>query len=106
MLGECASRQHVTEAEFLSKYSFNSSSNKGDLFSNMFPDSDIAREFTCGKTKCSYIVKFGITPYFLDCSSVFKILLILSHGQAQVERGFSVIKFDCTTFNKRSHDIS
>ena len=38
-------------------------SNKSDLFCKMFPDSKIAENFSCGKTKCTYIVCFGLTPY-------------------------------------------
>ena len=30
----------------------------------MFPDSNIAKNFACGKTKCSYIVTYGLAPYF------------------------------------------
>ena len=48
----------------LSGYSFNSCQNKNDLFCNMFPDSNIAKNFACGKTKCSYIVTYGLAPYF------------------------------------------
>ena len=33
------------------KYSLNSFSNSGDLFSVMFHDSDIAKRFQCGRTK-------------------------------------------------------
>lgn len=32
----------------------------------MFPDSDIAENFTCGENKISYIVTFGISPYLKD----------------------------------------
>ena len=32
----------------------------------MFPDSKIAQDFACGKTKCTYIVKHGLVPYFTD----------------------------------------
>ena len=48
----------------LSHYSFNSVCNKSELFCRMFSDSKIAEKFSCGKTKCSYIVCFGIAPYF------------------------------------------
>ena len=48
------------------KYSFNSSSNKSDLYTTMFPDSEIAKNFSCGKTKCGFIVKFEIAPYFIE----------------------------------------
>ena len=50
----------------MSKYSSNSSSNKSDLFSKMFSDSNITKDFTCGKRKCSYIVKFWLLHYFLE----------------------------------------
>ena len=40
----------------LSVYLFNSCQNKNDLFCKMFPGSNIAKNFPCGKTKCSYIV--------------------------------------------------
>ena len=32
----------------------------------MFPDSEIAKNFSCGKTKCGFIVKFEIAPYFIE----------------------------------------
>lgn len=63
----------VTDAEILwvldvilSKYSLNSCSNKNELFATMFKDSKIAQSFKCGSTKCSYIINFGLAPYFLS----------------------------------------
>ena len=47
-----------------SKYSINTSSNFGDLFSVIFPDSDIAKQFQCGRTKAGFIAHFGLAPYF------------------------------------------
>ena len=32
----------------------------------MFPNSGIANNFSCGKTKFWFIVKFGIAPYFVE----------------------------------------
>ena len=32
----------------------------------MFKDSEIAKRFTCGSTKCSCVINFGIAPYFRD----------------------------------------
>ena len=52
----------------MTKYSYNRSSNKSDLLSKMFSSSNIAKYFACGKTKCSYIVKFRLSPYFLNAS--------------------------------------
>ena len=48
----------------LSNYSFKSVSNKSVIFCKMFPDSEIAENFFCGKTKCSYVVCFYLAPYF------------------------------------------
>ena len=36
------------------------------MFKRMFPDSDIAKQFQCGETKCCYLTTFGIAPHFLD----------------------------------------
>ena len=62
---------HVTHGEIswavdvvLSYYSFNSSSNKSDLFCRIFPDISMAENFPCGKTKCCYLVSFSVAPYF------------------------------------------
>ena len=69
----CINKELVAEAEIIwaldgvkSKYSFNSGSKKSDLFTTMFPDSGIAKNLSCGKTKCRFIVKFGIAPYFVE----------------------------------------
>ncbi|KAK1886444.1 Zinc finger MYM-type protein 1 [Dissostichus eleginoides] len=32
----------------------------------MFPDSEIAKKFACGKDKTGYIVRFGLAPYFKE----------------------------------------
>ena len=32
----------------------------------MFPDSIIAQHMSCGPTKLSYLISFGIAPYFMD----------------------------------------
>ena len=38
------------------------------VFSPMFPDSAIARNFKCGETKSRYLATFGIAPYFSEAS--------------------------------------
>ena len=55
-LTRCISRDDVLNAEVLwaiktvmSYYSMNSSSNTGELFKMMFPDSQIAQKFSCGR---------------------------------------------------------
>ena len=44
----------------------NSSSNSGDLFSVMFPDSDIAKRFQCGRSKAGYFAHFGLPSDFYE----------------------------------------
>ena len=48
----------------MSSYSYNSCSSKTELFSAMFSDSNIAEQFSMGKTKCAYYITHGIAPYF------------------------------------------
>ena len=45
-------------------FSHNSSRYTSPIFSTMFPDSEIAKQFTCGRSKLSYITSFGLAPYF------------------------------------------
>ena len=45
-------------------YSFNSCNDISATFRAMFPDSGIAKTFTCGATKCAYLSCFGLAPYF------------------------------------------
>ncbi|CAM4639158.1 unnamed protein product [Leuciscus chuanchicus] len=45
-------------------HSYNSNEGIGELFENMFTDSDIAKSFACGKDKTAYILGFGIAPHF------------------------------------------
>ena len=46
----------------MSHFSYNSA----DVFKAMFPDSIIAQHMSCGPTKLSYLISFGIAPYFMD----------------------------------------
>ena len=48
----------------VSHNSFNSNKSVSLLFAEMFPDSNIAQKFTCGSSKMSYLVTFGLAPYF------------------------------------------
>ena len=43
--------------------SYNSSKHTSPLFSLMFPDSNIAKQFSCGPSKCSYLTTSGLAPY-------------------------------------------
>ena len=48
------------------KYSHRSCAIKSSLFAEMFKDSKIAQIFTVGKTKCSYVICYGIATYCKD----------------------------------------
>ena len=74
----------------------------------MFPDSNIAKNFACGQTKCSYIVTCGLVPYFksllndtlssLDCLvAMFEESYnkISKRGQVDVHVRFSDIESNC-----------
>ena len=60
-----------------SHFSFNSCSDINDIFKLMFSDSDISSQFSCGKTKCSYICCFNIAPYIKQ--NVKELLVTQSH---------------------------
>ena len=47
-----------------SKYSFRSSDSKSNQFACMFSDSKIAKDFSCGRTKCGYLITHSIAPHF------------------------------------------
>ena len=34
------------------------------MFQAMFPDSEIAKTFTCGKDKTGYMIRFGLSAFF------------------------------------------
>ena len=64
-------KEGVSRAEILwtakvvmDHYSCSSSSESHMLFQTMFPDSSIAKQFRYGKTKCSYLIQYGLAPYF------------------------------------------
>ena len=40
------------------------SSGSDSLFETKFPDSEIAKQFSCAKTKIMYLCVFGLAPYY------------------------------------------
>ena len=68
----CDTHQNrVTTAEVLwamncveHDYSFNSADKSAELFRTIFPDSDIAKNFSMGATKLTYVVNDGLGPLF------------------------------------------
>ena len=51
----------------MSRYSKSSCNDVTELFKIMFPDSDIAKSFTCAKTKCRYMIVYDRAPDFQSC---------------------------------------
>jgi len=45
-------------------YSFNSSTDIAKLFEAMFPNSEIAKQFSCGERKAAYMTVFGLPEHF------------------------------------------
>ena len=50
----------------MSHFSYNSAHDITDVFKAMFPDSITAQHMSCDPTKLSYLISFGIAPYFMD----------------------------------------
>ena len=49
-----------------SHYSVASSEKTSDLWQRMFPDSAIAQKFKSGRTKCSYLIQFGLAVFYKE----------------------------------------
>ena len=47
-----------------SHYSYNSCSDFTKILTKMRPDSDIATKISRGKTKCRYMILYGLAPYY------------------------------------------
>ncbi len=83
----------VIEAEaqwalFVAKHNlaFLTSDHATKLFKQMFPDSEIAKKFACGRTKCTAILKEALAPYYHakaihNMSSPFSILIDESNNK-------------------------
>ena len=65
----------------IAKHSFHSCDNRSELFSLMFPNSQVAKTFACDKTKCKDLVYHTLyhtfIPYFKEVLT--KSLMELEH---------------------------
>jgi len=48
----------------MENYLSNSCNDNIHLFARLFPDSQNAKQYACGKTKCGWLIEFGVAPYF------------------------------------------
>ena len=66
---EMLTKNDVTNAKIMclkevdGHFSYNFCSDLANLFQCMFADSEIAHQFSLGKTKCRYLILYGIAPY-------------------------------------------
>jgi hypothetical protein len=64
---------NVTKAEVIyvlscvkANISFRASESLNKLFPSIFPDSEIAKQFSLGRTKFAYLLCFGLAPFFKE----------------------------------------
>jgi hypothetical protein len=50
----------------MNHFSFSSNEDMSELFRTMFYDSNIAKNYSCSRTKMAYLITFGIAPAFKD----------------------------------------
>ena len=86
------SKESIIKVEILqplktvdSNFSFASANGNGQLFREMFPDSDIAKGYKQSEMKIKYSIQLVLGPYFIQ-----------SHQNDFIGRAFS-FKFDETT---------
>ena len=94
-------------------HSHSSSQAVTELFRHMFPDSKIAKSFKCGKTKLSYLITFGLAPYFTN--ELIDILKEVQHFVLLFDESFnrvtkneqmdSMFVFGTVFSKKQCHDI-
>ena len=80
-----AAKGFLSVKTVVTHYSTTSSANTGNIFQRMFPDSKIAQNLSCGKTKCSYLISLGLAPYIND-------ILMLKLGQSSVKYIISFVE--------------
>ena len=44
--------------------SFRSCDSLSNFFAKMFPDSNVAKQFSMARTKLSYVISYGLAPYY------------------------------------------
>ncbi|GBL88251.1 hypothetical protein AVEN_22110-1 [Araneus ventricosus] len=111
----CTAGNSVLNAEILwalkcvqSHFSYSSCKDTSEIFAAMFPDSVIARQFSCGESKCSYLCHFGLAPHFrmllfkcLDDVKSYTLLFDESLNQCNQQKQLDIhIRFWHPTENK------
>ena len=96
-----AMKSEALWAMFVAKHNlpFLTSDHANKLFPKMFPDSELAKQFSCGRTKTTAIVKEGLAPQFLnkvtrELTNPFSILMDESNDKTDKSCIILVRMFD------------
>ena len=96
-----AMKSEALWAMFVAKHNlpFLASDHANNLFPKMFPDSELAKQFSCGRTKTTAIVKEGLAPHFLnkvtrELTNPFSILMDESNDKTDKSCIILVRMFD------------
>ena len=96
-------------AMFVAKHNipFLTSDHANKLFPKMFPDSELAKQFSCGRTKPTAIVKQALAPHFLDkvtkdLTNPFSILMDESNDKTDKSCIILVRMFDSSVGDSRT----
>lgn len=94
-MGKCKALWCLNTA--VKHHSLNSNEGISELFKEMFPDSDIAKSFTCGKDKTGYIIRFGLASFFkkqlvdgINKAGPFVLMFDESLDQASKKKQFDI----------------
>ena len=95
IISEATSRAEILLALkcIWSHYSYRSCEDIQELWSAMFPDSEIAKKLTLGKTKIAYIVAFGLAHHF--SASLFKTVQLCPYFVVCFDEAFNRISQRC-----------
>ncbi len=88
---------------------FNASDHATKLFTKMFPDSEIAKSFACGRTKTTCIIKGALAPHYseqmmesLDKCESFSVLMDESNDKVNKSCIILIKLFDYTVGDVRT----
>ena len=92
----------------MSHFSLRSCLDINNLFQSMFPDSQIAQQFSLSKTKCGYYINYGLAPYYRELlidkikqSPFFTVLFDESLNKVlQQEQMDAHIRYWCVNTNR------
>ena len=102
-----ATESEALWAMFVAKHNlpFLASDHANKLFPKMFPDSELAKQFSCGRTKTTAIVKEALAPHFpskVTRANSFSILMDESNDKTDKSCIILVRMFDSRVGDSRT----